>query len=55
MYIFLCVYFQQGNLEIQCTDFLVQALCETQNANKHKLKIQKCFHYFQISAIAVHS
>ena len=55
MYIFLCVYFQQGHLGIQCIDFLVQALRENQNANKHKLKIQKCFYYFQISAIAVHS
>jgi len=53
MYIFLCVYFQQGHLGIQCIDFLVQALRENQNANK--LKIQKCFYYFQISAIAVHS
>jgi len=46
MYIFLCVYFQQGNLEIQHTDFLVQALRENQNANKYKLKIQKCFLLF---------
>ena len=46
MYTFLCVYFQQGNLEIQRTDFLVQALRENQNANKHKLKIQKCFLLF---------
>jgi len=55
MCIFLCVYFQQGHLGIQCIDFLVQALRENQNANKHKLKIQKCLYYFQISAIAVHS
>ena len=49
------MYFQEGNLEIQHTDFLVQALHENQNANKYKLKIQKCFCYFQISAIVVHS
>ena len=46
MYIFLCVYFQEGNLEIQHTDFLVQALRENQNANKYKLKIPKCFLLF---------
>jgi len=40
------MYFQQGILEIQHTDFLVQALRENQNANKYKLKIQKCFLLF---------
>ena len=35
-----------GNLEIQHTDFLMQALRENQNANKYKLKIQKCFLLF---------
>jgi len=48
MYIFLCVYFQQGHLEIHHTYFLVQALRENQNANKYKLKIQKFFLLFSI-------
>jgi len=55
IYIFLCVHFQQGHFGIQCIVFLVQALRENENANKHKLQIQKRSYHFQISAIAVHS
>jgi len=46
MYIFLCAYFQQGDFDIQHTDFRVQALRENQNAKNHTLKIQKCFLLF---------